>query len=80
MTTRIWIEPVKRPDGCNWYTDRNGLLLRDSHIAAARDRSGPAIGVTRQRPADPDHWVDLGNVLEASQVDQCPGEAWRTGR
>jgi hypothetical protein len=27
MTTRIWIEPVKRPDGRNWYTDRNGLLL-----------------------------------------------------
>jgi hypothetical protein len=27
MTTRIWIEPVKRPDGRNWYTDR-GLLLR----------------------------------------------------
>jgi hypothetical protein len=28
ITTRIWIEPVKRPDGRNWYTDRNGLLLR----------------------------------------------------
>ena len=28
MTTLIWIEPVKRPDGRNWYTDRNGLLLR----------------------------------------------------
>jgi hypothetical protein len=28
VTTRIWIEPVKRPDGRNWYTDRNGLLLR----------------------------------------------------
>jgi hypothetical protein len=27
MTTRIWIEPVKRRDGRNWYTDR-GLLLR----------------------------------------------------
>jgi hypothetical protein len=27
MTTRIWIEPVKRPDGRNWYTDRNGFLL-----------------------------------------------------
>jgi hypothetical protein len=27
MTTRIWIEPVKRPDGRNCYTDR-GLLLR----------------------------------------------------
>ena len=27
MTTRIWIEPVKRPDGRNWYTDR-GLLWR----------------------------------------------------
>src|SRR5689334_3157200 len=27
MTTRIWIEPVKRPDGRNWYTDR-GLLMR----------------------------------------------------
>jgi hypothetical protein len=27
MTTRIWIEPVKRPDGRNWYSDR-GLLLR----------------------------------------------------
>jgi hypothetical protein len=27
MTTQIWIEPVKRPDGRNWYTDR-GLLLR----------------------------------------------------
>jgi hypothetical protein len=27
MTTRIWIEPVKRPDGRDWYTDR-GLLLR----------------------------------------------------
>jgi hypothetical protein len=27
MTTRIWIEPVKRPDGRNLYTDR-GLLLR----------------------------------------------------
>jgi hypothetical protein len=27
MTTQIWIEPVKRPDGRAWYTDR-GLLLR----------------------------------------------------
>jgi hypothetical protein len=27
MTTRIWIEVVKPPDGRNWYTDR-GLLLR----------------------------------------------------
>jgi hypothetical protein len=27
MTTRIWIEAIKRPDGRNWYTDR-GLLLR----------------------------------------------------
>jgi hypothetical protein len=27
MTTQIWIEPVKRPDGRDWYTDR-GLLLR----------------------------------------------------
>jgi hypothetical protein len=27
MTTRIWIEPIKRPDGRDWYTDR-GLLLR----------------------------------------------------
>jgi hypothetical protein len=27
MTTRIWIEPVKRPDGRDWYTDR-GLLVR----------------------------------------------------
>jgi hypothetical protein len=27
MTTRIWIEPVKRPDGRDWYTDR-GFLLR----------------------------------------------------
>jgi hypothetical protein len=27
-TTRIWIEPVKTPNGRNWYTDRNGLLLR----------------------------------------------------
>jgi hypothetical protein len=27
MTTRIWIEAVKRPDGRDWYTDR-GLLLR----------------------------------------------------
>jgi hypothetical protein len=27
MRTRIWIEPVKRPDGRDWYTDR-GLLLR----------------------------------------------------
>src|SRR5262245_11488151 len=27
MTTRIWLEPLKRPDGRNWYTDR-GLLLR----------------------------------------------------
>jgi hypothetical protein len=27
MTTRIWIEPIRRPDGRNWYTDR-GLLLR----------------------------------------------------
>jgi hypothetical protein len=27
ITTRIWIEPVKRPDGRNWYTDR-GLLFR----------------------------------------------------
>jgi len=27
MMTRIWIEPVKRPDGRDWYTDR-GLLLR----------------------------------------------------
>jgi hypothetical protein len=27
-TTRIWIEPVKRPDGRNWYTERLGLLLR----------------------------------------------------
>jgi hypothetical protein len=26
MTTLIWIEPVKRPDGMNRYTDR-GLLL-----------------------------------------------------
>src|SRR5262245_14757937 len=25
--TRIWIEPVTRPDGRDWYTDR-GLLLR----------------------------------------------------
>jgi hypothetical protein len=28
MTTQVWIEPVKRLDGRNWYTDRNGLLLR----------------------------------------------------
>src|SRR5690349_13953733 len=27
VTTRIWIEAVKRPDGRRWYTDR-GLLLR----------------------------------------------------
>jgi hypothetical protein len=27
MTSRIWIGPVKRPDGRNWYTQR-GLLLR----------------------------------------------------
>jgi hypothetical protein len=27
MTTRIWIEAVKRPDGSDWYTDR-GLLLQ----------------------------------------------------
>jgi len=27
MTTQIWIEPVKRRDGSDWYTDR-GLLLR----------------------------------------------------
>ena len=27
MMTRIWIEPVKRPDGRDWYTDR-GLVLR----------------------------------------------------
>jgi len=27
MPTQIWIEPVKRPDGRDWYTDR-GLLLR----------------------------------------------------
>jgi hypothetical protein len=27
MTRLIWIEPVKRVDGSNWYTDR-GLLLR----------------------------------------------------
>jgi hypothetical protein len=25
--TRVWIEPVKRPDGRDWYTDR-GLPLR----------------------------------------------------
>ena len=24
----IWIEPVKRSDGSNWYSGRNGLLLR----------------------------------------------------
>ncbi len=28
MTTQIWIEPVKRPDGRNWYSERWGLLLR----------------------------------------------------
>ena len=28
MTARIWIEPVKRPDGRNWYSERWGLLLR----------------------------------------------------
>jgi hypothetical protein len=28
MTTRIWIEPIKRPDGHNWYSERWGLLLR----------------------------------------------------
>src|SRR5947208_17100053 len=28
MITQIWIEPVKRPDGRNWYTRQNGLLLR----------------------------------------------------
>ena len=27
MTTRIWIEAVKRPDGRNWYTAERGLLL-----------------------------------------------------
>jgi len=27
-TIRIWIEPVKRPDGRNWYSERWGLLLR----------------------------------------------------
>jgi hypothetical protein len=26
--TIIWIEPVKRSDGSNWYSGRNGLLLR----------------------------------------------------
>ena len=28
MTTQIWIEPVKRPDGRNWYSERWCLLLR----------------------------------------------------
>ncbi len=28
VTARIWIEPVKRPDGRNWYSERWGLLLR----------------------------------------------------
>jgi hypothetical protein len=28
VTTQIWIEPVKRPDGSDWYSSRNGLLLR----------------------------------------------------
>ena len=28
MTARIWIEPVKRPDGRYWYSERWGLLLR----------------------------------------------------
>jgi hypothetical protein len=28
VTTQIWIEPVKRPDGRNWYSERWGLLLR----------------------------------------------------
>jgi hypothetical protein len=29
VTARIiWIEPVKRPDGRNWYSEHNGLLLR----------------------------------------------------
>jgi hypothetical protein len=26
--TIIWMEPVKRLDGSNWYSGRNGLLLR----------------------------------------------------
>jgi hypothetical protein len=26
--TTIWIEPVKRSDSSNWYSGRNGLLLR----------------------------------------------------
>jgi hypothetical protein len=26
--TIIWIEPVKKSDGSNWYSGRNGLLLR----------------------------------------------------
>src|SRR5436190_12831248 len=40
MTTRIWIEPVKRPDGRNWYTDGGSycglvwaaLMVRSSPI------------------------------------------------
>jgi hypothetical protein len=28
MVTTIWIEPVKKADGSNWYSGRNGLLLR----------------------------------------------------
>ena len=26
MTTKIWIGPVERPDGRNWYTDRGRLF------------------------------------------------------
>jgi hypothetical protein len=37
VTARIWIEPVKRPDGRNWYSERNGLLLRTRHGGADGD-------------------------------------------
>ena len=44
ILTQIWIEPVKKADGSNWYSGRNGLLLRPG--SAALTARSCAIGCT----------------------------------
>jgi hypothetical protein len=48
MTARIWIEPVNRPDGRDWYTDR-GLLLRTRLDGPDRELKADLVGECQGR-------------------------------
>jgi hypothetical protein len=47
VTTRIWIEPVNRPDGRNWYTDRglcdrvHNAICETCRVLMSRGITGP---------------------------------------